>query len=95
MLASPQPGRKRHWFVSALRGPLSALFFGASASYWYYGDWWVYVGLGADRHPKFPLPVWWQIIESCIVGAAVTGMVALVIYGARLVRSYLAGRNRR
>jgi hypothetical protein len=51
-----------------------AVFIGVSLAcglaYWWHADWWAYYDKGHGPEPKFPMPWWWQVIESGIVGAA-------------------------
>ena len=43
-----------------------------AVAYWWNADWWAYVhpGGGAKPWPKFEMPLWWQAIESAVVGIA-------------------------
>jgi hypothetical protein len=43
---------------------------------WWFADWWAYVELPAGLLAKFPIPWWWQVIESEIAGGEVGGLVA-------------------
>lgn len=56
----------------------------SGAIYWRLADWWAYVDEGNGKQwPKFELPIWWQVIESSMVGIAVAGLVGLVWFAAR------------
>jgi hypothetical protein len=60
--------------------------------YWWRADWWAYVDEGNGRRwPKFRMPLWWQVIESCVVG--IVASVAVVI-GWRVLRRFGRWVNR-
>jgi len=48
----------------------------ASLIYWWFADWWFYVGTGPDAWPKFKMPWWGQVVVSSIVGSAVGAFAA-------------------
>jgi hypothetical protein len=62
--------RLRHYcWLFALTASVSGI------AYWLLADWYAYVKIGGEWHPKFAMPWWWQIVESGIVGVLAGGIL--------------------
>ena len=52
----------------------------ASVIYWWRADWWAYVYMSSGSQPKFIMPCWWQIGESCVVGSLAASVIVGALY---------------
>jgi hypothetical protein len=70
-------------------GIIPLLFVGAVAGalYFRFADFHAYVDTGQQRWPKFEMPLWWQIGESCIVAVFVALAAGSLRKFVHLIRS--------
>jgi len=61
----------RHYYLAVFMTVLPL----TSVVYWWRADWWAYVYLSSGPQPKFMMPWWWQIGESCVVGSVAATLV--------------------
>jgi hypothetical protein len=54
----------------------------AGVTYWSQADWWIYIDktpVGMGKVPKFKLDLWYQLVESAIIGMSLGGILTGII----------------